>query len=73
MTGCVDLDLNFIPSTTLLPVRRLGLAIGQSAEVQAAWLRFPGFTLVPILACPGGQALLGIGDNRARHLDVSIF
>ena len=43
--GCIDVDLNFSPSTNLLPIRRLNLAIGQRAEVHAAWLRFPGFTL----------------------------
>jgi hypothetical protein len=47
VTGCVDLDLNFSPSTNLLPVRRLKLAVGQSAQVRAAWLRFPSFTLEP--------------------------
>jgi len=48
VAGCVDLDLNFSPSTNLLPIRRLGLAIGQGAEVKAAWLRFPSFTLEPL-------------------------
>ncbi|MCI0423784.1 MAG: putative glycolipid-binding domain-containing protein, partial [Acidobacteria bacterium] len=48
VAGCIDLDLNFSPSTNLLPIRRLGLAIGQEAEVRAAWLRFPGFTLEPL-------------------------
>ena len=46
--GCIDLDLNFSPSTNLLPIRRLGLAIGQQAEVKAAWLRFPSFELEPL-------------------------
>lgn len=46
--GCVDLDLNFSPSTNLLPIRRLNLAVGQAAEVKAAWLRFPSFTLEPL-------------------------
>lgn len=46
--GCVDLDLNFSPSTNLLPIRRLNLEIGQQAEVKAAWLRFPSFDLVPL-------------------------
>ena len=41
--GCIDLDLNFSPSTNLLPIRRLDLAIGQQAAVCAAWLRFPSF------------------------------
>jgi hypothetical protein len=48
VTGCIDLDLNFSPSTNLLPIRRLGLAVGQEASVRAAWLRFPGFTLEPL-------------------------
>lgn len=48
VNGCVDLDLNFSPSTNLLPIRRLDLAIGQQAEVKAAWLRFPSFELEPL-------------------------
>lgn len=45
VSGCTDVDLNFSPSTNLLPIRRLGLEVGAEAEVQAAWLRFPSFTL----------------------------
>jgi len=45
---CIDVDLNFSPSTNLLPIRRLDLAIGESAEVKAAWLRFPSFALEPL-------------------------
>jgi hypothetical protein len=48
VTGCIDLDLNFSPSTNLLPIRRLNLAVGQAAEVRAAWLRFPNFELEPL-------------------------
>ena len=47
--GCIDVDLNFSPSTNLLPIRRLSLAIGQQMEVKAAWLRFPSFELEPLL------------------------
>jgi hypothetical protein len=43
--GCIDLDLNFSPSTNLLPIRRLELPIGGRADVRAAWLRFPSFRL----------------------------
>ena len=46
--GCIDLDLNFSPSTNLLPVRRLSLAPGDAAAVKAAWLRFPSFSLEPL-------------------------
>ena len=48
VSGCVDLDLNFSPSTNLLPIRRLNLEIGQQGEVKAAWLRFPSFKLEPL-------------------------
>jgi uncharacterized protein len=43
--GCVDVDLGFSPSTNLLPIRRLNLAIGARADVRAAWVRFPELTL----------------------------
>lgn len=43
--GCTDVDLNFSPSTNLLPIRRLNLVPGQQAPVSAAWLRFPSFKL----------------------------
>lgn len=43
--GCTDADLNFSPSTNLLPIRRLNLKVGQEAPVSAAWLRFPSFQL----------------------------
>jgi hypothetical protein len=48
VAGCIDLDLNFSPSTNLLPIRRLDLAVGASAPVRAAWLRFPSFVLEPL-------------------------
>jgi hypothetical protein len=76
--GCTDADLNFSPSTNLLPIRRLGLAIGQTAEVRAAWLRFPGFELEPLpqlyrrldettyhYESAGGQFVAELKVNRA--------
>lgn len=46
--GCTDVDLGFSPSTNTLPIRRLGLAVGDSAEVRAAWVRFPQLTVEPL-------------------------
>lgn len=43
--GCTDIDMGFSPSTNSLPIRRLNLAIGASAAVRAAWVRFPELTL----------------------------
>jgi hypothetical protein len=62
VAGCVDLDLNFSPSTNLLPIRQVELAIGQEAEVRAAWLRFPSFTF-ELLA----QRYRRIGENTYRY------
>jgi len=45
LAGCIDVDLGFSPSTNSLPIRRLKLAVGESAEVAAAWLRFPSLEL----------------------------
>jgi hypothetical protein len=58
--GCVDVDLNWSPSTNLLPIRRLRLAPGQEAAVRAAWLRFPSFALEPL-------------EQRYRRLDESRY
>lgn len=44
LDGCDDVDLGFTPATNLLPIRRLGLAVGASAAVRAAWVRFPDLT-----------------------------
>ena len=62
VAGCVDLDLNFSPSTNLLPIRRLNLAVGQAMEVRAAWLRFPGFKLEPL-----SQVYKRTGETTYRY------
>jgi hypothetical protein len=45
LEGCDDIDLGFSPVTNLLPIRRLGLAVGATSAVRAAWVRFPELTL----------------------------
>lgn len=62
VAGCIDLDLNFSPSTNLLPIRRLGLKVGGAADVQAAWLRFPSFELERL-----PQRYLRLGETRYRY------
>lgn len=41
LEGCMDLDLQFTPSTNTIPLHRMALTIGERKESQAAWLRFP--------------------------------
>ena len=62
VAGCIDIDLNFSPSTNLLPIRRLNLAIGEAAEVRAAWLRFPSLALEPLV-----QSYTRLAENRYRY------
>jgi uncharacterized protein len=42
-----DVDLGFTPATNTLPIRRLGLDVGASAEILTAWVRFPELTVEP--------------------------
>ncbi len=48
LAGCVDLDLSITPSTNTLPIRRLGLEVGDGLEVTAAWVRFPELRVEPL-------------------------
>ncbi|HYW06590.1 MAG TPA: putative glycolipid-binding domain-containing protein [Longimicrobium sp.] len=48
VAGCRDVDLSVTPSTNTLPIRRLVLPVGGTAEVTAAWLRFPEMTIKPL-------------------------
>jgi uncharacterized protein len=45
LAGALDIDLGFTPATNTLPIRRLDLAVGESAPVRSAWLRFPELRL----------------------------
>jgi uncharacterized protein len=48
VAGAMDVDLGFTPATNTLPIRRLALAVGGSAPVRSAWLRFPELRLEPL-------------------------
>ena len=48
-SDCVDVDLSFTPATNTLPIRRLGLDIGEEAEIHVAWLVWPELTVQPVL------------------------
>jgi hypothetical protein len=68
VAGAVDVDLNFSPSTNLLPIRRLQLDMGQSAAVRAAWLRFPSFALEPF-----DQTYVRLGPTAYRYESAGGF
>jgi hypothetical protein len=51
LDGCVDVDLGFTPATNTLPIRRLGLEVGDSREIEVAWVRFPELTVERFPQC----------------------
>ena len=46
LRGCIDVDLEWSPSTNTLPIRRLRPAVGAGTGVlRMAWIRFPSLTV----------------------------
>jgi uncharacterized protein len=66
LDGCMEPDLGLTPSTNALAIRRLDLAIGQSAEIKAAWVKFPALTVEPSL-----QRYERLGDSDYRYVNVA--
>ncbi len=46
LTGCSDIDLGWTPATNTVPIRRLDLDVGDTANIVAAWIRFPELDVV---------------------------
>lgn len=46
LAGCTSVDLGWTPATNTLPLRAASLAVGQSSQVMAAWVRFPELDVV---------------------------
>jgi hypothetical protein len=62
LDNCLDVDLEWSPSTNTLPIRRLALAIGQSKDVSAAWVRFPSLEVQRL-----EQTYERLEDRRYRY------
>jgi uncharacterized protein len=47
VAGSLDVDLTVTPATNTLPIRRLAqLETGQAADLQMAWVQFPGLEVI---------------------------
>jgi uncharacterized protein len=66
VTGSVDVDLGVTPATNTLPIRRLALRVGDAAEVNATWVRFPGLEVEPL---PQRYTRLNEGSYRYESTD----
>jgi hypothetical protein len=62
LDGAVDVDLGVTPSTNTLPIRRLGLDIGQHADLVVAWIRFPDLTVIR-----SDQRYTRLAENTYRY------
>jgi hypothetical protein len=45
LAGAIDIDISITPFTNTLPIRRLGLEAGQSAEIVTVYIVAPALTL----------------------------
>jgi uncharacterized protein len=45
LKGCLDVDVMATPFTNTLAIRRLGLAVGESREIEVAYVRIPDLEL----------------------------
>jgi uncharacterized protein len=66
ITDCVDVDIELTPATNALPINRLNLAIGESGEIHAAWIRLPSLTIVR-----AHQRYQRLSEKRYRYASIA--
>ena len=66
LDGCAEPDLGLTPATNALAIRRLGLAIGQAAEIRCAWIKFSALSVEPSL-----QRYERLGERDYRYTNVA--
>jgi hypothetical protein len=64
LKGCLDVDISTTPFTKSLPIRRLGLRKGQSAEVKVTYLDVPALKIRPVVQCYTCLQPLGAKGGR---------
>jgi uncharacterized protein len=67
-TNLIDIDLGITPATNTLPINRLNLNVGESADLTAVWIRFPELTIEPL---PQRYTRLGANTYRYENADDS--
>jgi hypothetical protein len=68
LDGCFDIDLGITPSTNTLPIRRLNLAVGEKASVDAAWVQFPSLEVARL-----PQTYTRIDDSTYHYQSATGF
>ncbi|HEX4764694.1 MAG TPA: putative glycolipid-binding domain-containing protein [Lichenihabitans sp.] len=62
LDAAVEIDLQITPFTNMLPIRRLGLGIGGSAEIVTAYVAFPSLDVAA-----DGQRYTRLGPTTYRY------
>jgi hypothetical protein len=72
----LDVDLAFTPFTNTLPIRRLGLKDGESADIVVAYLQVPELTPIPdaqrytCLAAGKRYRFESLDTDFSREIDI---
>ncbi|MCA9833628.1 MAG: putative glycolipid-binding domain-containing protein [Thermomicrobiales bacterium] len=73
LDGCLDVDIRWTPLTNSLPINRLGLDDGDSADITVAYISLPDLVALPIQQT---YSHTGAGDfrytNRASGFSADI-
>jgi hypothetical protein len=64
LDGCIDVDIMATPFTNTLPIRRLGLRPGESADISVAYVVVPSLEIV---ASPQRYTCLESGPNGGLY------
>ncbi|MEM7667743.1 MAG: putative glycolipid-binding domain-containing protein [Pseudomonadota bacterium] len=64
--GCIDIDISATPFTNTLPIRRLDLPVGSSADVRMLFVSAPALTLSPV-----EQRYTRVAPTRYRYHGLS--
>jgi hypothetical protein len=66
LDGCVDVDLYAVAFTNTLPVRRLGMAVGEVHTIDVAFVRLPSMAVEHMV-----QRYTRVSDNLYRYESVA--
>ena len=66
LDDCIDVDISTTPLTNTLPVRRLRLAPGESADIQVVYVDVPSLAVRPV-----GQSYRRIDERSYRYTSGS--
>ncbi len=68
LNECIDVDLGITPATNTLPIRRVGLEVGQRQHLTAAWVKFPELAVQPLK-----QTYVRLSNSTYRYEGASGF